>query len=223
MSSFNPFGPGNDPGQSPAPGQVPGQPPAGGQPGYPGGYPQQPQQPPPPEAGQPWQPGPDAHPGGHGQGRHEAPAGSPYGDHYGGEQPGGPYGDPFAGRHEAQAATAQYDPLARPGSGPSSAGVLAVSSPPNGILIAAAVCAVVGGIVGAIGWGRWWSLLGWVFAGPIAIWLISRFVAVDTARKTETVYARPASTGVLWIVAISAVVLAIAVTALAVGFWIGRL
>jgi len=98
-----------------------------------------------------------------------------------------------------------------------------MAEPPNGLLIAAAVLAAVGGIIGAIGWGHWWSLLGWVLAGPLAIWFVARFVAVDTERKTATVYSRPGSTGVLWAVAIVLVVIGIAVTALAVGFWVGRL
>lgn len=98
-----------------------------------------------------------------------------------------------------------------------------MASPPNGLLLAATVCAVIGGVVGALGWARWWSLLGWVLAGPIAIWLVARFIAVDTERKTATVYARPGSTGVWWVVALIAVVVGIAVTALAVGFWVGQL
>lgn len=209
VSTFNPFGPGADPGQPrPEPGAYPGgyQPPAGGgQPWTPTNDPNPVQSPAPnqPRFGRPV----DA------PGRHEAPASG-------------------GGRHEAGQvfdtglATAGYerqDPLARPGAEASGAGALTLATPPNGLLIVAGGVAAIGAVVGAVGWGQWWALLGWLLAGPIAIWLIARFIAVDTLRKTATVYSRPSSTGVLWTVALAVVVIAIAVTALAVGFWIGRL
>ncbi|WP_290707775.1 hypothetical protein [Gordonia sp. UBA5067] len=134
------------------------------------------------------------------------------------------------GRHEVGgqfgAGAGQYGPAATGFNDPQVPAVassITMSAPPNGLLIVAAACAGAGGLIGALGWGRWWSLLGWLLAGPIAIWLVARFVAVDTERKTATVYSRPGSTGVLWAVAIVLTVLGIAVTALAVGFWIGRL
>ncbi|MFT4201972.1 MAG: hypothetical protein QM634_14695, partial [Gordonia sp. (in: high G+C Gram-positive bacteria)] len=172
----------------------------GGAPGYPPSGPPRPS--PPPEDG--WTPNPAA-----GHGRHEAPDFATVGF-----TPGAP----------ATERINPADPLAR-SSVPTAAtpNRLTIASPPNGLLLAAAVTAVLGGLIGAVGWARWWSLIGWVLAGPIAIWLVARFVAVDTARKTETVYSRPGTTGVFWVVAIVAVVVAIAVTALSVGFWIGRL
>ena len=130
------------------------------------------------------------------------------------------------GNRKAQAGFEPNDPLARPTTAtiPAASGpAITMASPPNGLLLAATVCAVIGGVIGALGWGQWWSLLGWVLAGPIAIWLVARFVAVDTERKTATVYSRPGSTGLWWVVALVAVVVGIAVTALAVGFWVGQL
>ena len=164
---------------------------------------------------------PNGGPGYPGHGRHEVPqpanpyaSASPYPSAY---PPANPY---------AQAGFEPNDPLARPTTAtiPAASGpAITMASPPNGLLLAATVCAVIGGVIGALGWGQWWSLLGWVLAGPIAIWLVARFVAVDTERKTATVYSRPGSTGLWGVVALVAVVVGIAVTALAVGFWVGQL
>ena len=103
----------------------------------------------------------------------------------------------------AQAGFEPNDPLARPTTAtiPAASGpAITMASPPNGLLLAATVrrhrwCHR------RVGLGSVVVAAGLVLAGPIAIWLVARFVAVDTERKTATVYSRPGSTGLWWVVA----------------------
>lgn len=76
--------------------------------------------------------------------------------------------------------------------------------------------------VGAIFWGQWPSVFGWLLAGPVAIIAAGFFVTRDTQRRAEPLYIRPDWVSVGYAVVMVLVAVGVIVGAVAFAFWIGR-
>lgn len=94
--------------------------------------------------------------------------------------------------------------------------------PPTVLLVVAGVLAAAGIAIGALFWGHWQALIGWLLAGPIAIGVAALFSSRDTLRRTSAVYLRPG-----WIMAAYAAVMLLVTAGVIVGacgfaIWVGR-
>ncbi|TRW86212.1 hypothetical protein FK535_06995 [Mycolicibacterium sp. 018/SC-01/001] len=96
-----------------------------------------------------------------------------------------------------------------------------VAKPPVGVLMVAAVLAVIGIALGAIFWQSAISLAGWISAGPLAIGALALYAAKDTSRRALPTYLRPNGIGLLYSVVSLLVVSGIVVSALSFAFWVG--
>jgi hypothetical protein len=105
---------------------------------------------------------------------------------------------------------------------PTAGGSFEVAKPPVMFLIIAAALALVGIVLGVLGWGSWLAIVGWVFAGPIAIGVLALFVAKDTDKRALPTYLRPDGIGLLYAGVSLLVVAGIIVSALGFAFWVGH-
>lgn len=95
--------------------------------------------------------------------------------------------------------------------------------PPTVLLWTAGAIAVVGIVIGALGWGHWLSVIGWALAGPVAIGVAALFSAKDTERRTAPLYLRPDSISVIYAAVMVLVAAGVIVGALGFAMWVGRL
>lgn len=124
-------------------------------------------------------------------------------------------GDAFAG--PAARGTSNFG-----GSSFGDGGALEVAKPPVALLAIAAVLAIVGIALGVLGWDSWLAIVGWAFAGPIAIGVLALFVAKDTLKRALPTYLRPDGIGVLYAGVAVLVVVGIAVSAYGFALWVGH-
>lgn len=104
----------------------------------------------------------------------------------------------------------------------SSADPLTIAKPPVALLAVAAIVAALGIIIAALGFASWMAIIGWAFAGPVAIGILAVFIAQDTARRAEPVYLRPDWLGSVYAAVMVLSAVGIIVGALGFAFWIGR-
>lgn len=97
-----------------------------------------------------------------------------------------------------------------------------VAKPPVVLLGVAAGIGVVGIILGAVGFGSWLAITGWVAAGPLAIGILALFVYRDTARRALPAYLSPDGIGFLYAGVVLVVVVGIVVSALGFAWWVGH-
>ncbi|PXW31293.1 UNVERIFIED_CONTAM: hypothetical protein DES50_10559 [Williamsia faeni] len=102
-------------------------------------------------------------------------------------------------------------------------GPIEVAGPPVGLLIAAGAVALLGVIVGIIGWSDWLAIVGWTLSGPIAIGILAAFTLSDTKRRSAPIYTRPGWAPIAYGVVILIAVIGIVIGALGFAFWVGRL
>ncbi|NLA37591.1 MAG: hypothetical protein GX868_18150 [Actinobacteria bacterium] len=103
-------------------------------------------------------------------------------------------------------------------------GTIEVTKPPVALLAVASVLAVVGIALGALSivWNSWLGIVGWVFAGPIAIGVLAFFVVKDTAKRALPAYLRPDGVGALYAGVAFIVVVGIGVSASGFALWVGH-
>jgi hypothetical protein len=99
---------------------------------------------------------------------------------------------------------------------------LTIAKPPVALLAVAAIVAALGIIIAALGFASWMAIIGWAFAGPVAIGILAVFIAQDTARRAEPVYLRPDWLGSVYAAVMVLSAVGIIVGALGFAFWIGR-
>lgn len=138
--------------------------------------------------------------------------------------------NPFAGGGNPYAPQPGPNPYQPPGSSPFHEAQQPTSSmtftgPPTGLLVAAAVVAVLGLAVGIVSLFLIapLSALGWVLAGPVAIGLMALYLARDTARRSAAIYVRPDWVKAAYAGVVVLFVIAVLVTAYAVADWVGRM
>lgn len=135
-----------------------------------------------------------------------------------GARPGPPSGSPFGPPSSVPGPSANQ-PNPTPGR------AFDVAGPPSGLLFAAGASALVGlgaAIAGVIE-RNWISVIGWAFAGPVAIIVLGLFVAADTKRQAEPVYARPGWLSVVYGIVAALIVTGIVVASVGVALWIGHI
>ena len=76
--------------------------------------------------------------------------------------------------------------------------------------------------VSAVFWGSALCGLGWFLSGPVAIGIAALFITMDTSRRAQPVYLRPA-----WLTGMYAAVMVLVIAGVIVGavgfaFWVGR-
>lgn len=114
------------------------------------------------------------------------------------------------------------DPLSGLQVASSASGSLAPVSSPVVWLYASIGSAVVGAV------GAWLSslsaltVLGWLFAGPIAIGLLGIYHKNDTLRRASGLYSEPSYVRTVYVTALVICLAAVLVTAVFVGLWWGR-
>lgn len=106
---------------------------------------------------------------------------------------------------------------------PITGGALEIAKPPVSLLAVAAATAVAGIGLGAIGSDSWIALVGWVFAGPLAIGVLAFYVRQDTSRRAMATYLSPTGIGAMYTCVAVLVVIGIIVSALGVAYWVGHL
>ncbi len=97
-----------------------------------------------------------------------------------------------------------------------------VAKPPVVLLGVAAGLGVLGLVLGALGFGSWLAITGWVAAGPLAIGTLALFVYRDTARRALPMYLSPDGIGFLYTGVVLIVVVGIVVSALGFAWWVGH-
>lgn len=95
-------------------------------------------------------------------------------------------------------------------------------SPPVILLYSSLLSAGLGAVLAWILGSSAMTLLGWVFAGPIAIGLIGYYHKVDTLRRATDLYAEPGYLKILYMTTIAVCLVAVVIAAVFVGLWWGR-
>lgn len=114
------------------------------------------------------------------------------------------------------------DPLSGLQIASSDSGSLAPASSPVVWLYASIGSAVVGAV------GAWllslsaFTILGWLFAGPIAIGMLGFYHKKDTLRRASGLYSEPSYVRTVYVSALVICLAAVLVTAVFVGLWWGR-
>lgn len=103
-----------------------------------------------------------------------------------------------------------------------SSGPLDPVGPPTGLLIAAAVLAVVGTVFGGVFWGSPLSIVGWALAGPIAIGVLALFTSRDTVRRSAAIYLRPDWLSLAYAVTMLIIAIGVVVGSVSFAMWIGH-
>lgn len=101
-------------------------------------------------------------------------------------------------------------------------GAFEVAKPPVVLLAVAAVVAVVGIALAVVFWGSVLAIIGWAFAGPIAIGVLALFVAKDTSKRALPTYLRPDGIGLLYAGVAVLVIVGIALSAFSFALWVGH-
>lgn len=96
------------------------------------------------------------------------------------------------------------------------------ASPPAVFLYSSLLSAGLGAVLAWILESSAMTLLGWVFAGPIAIGLIGYYHKVDTLRRATDLYAEPGYLKILYVTTIAVCLVAVVIAAVFVGLWWGR-
>jgi hypothetical protein len=105
--------------------------------------------------------------------------------------------------------------------GPDSGSLTPVSSP-----VVWLYASIGSAVVGAL--GAWLfslsalTILGWLFAGPIAIGLLGFYHKKDTLRRASGLYSEPSYVRTVYVSALVICLAAVLVTAVFVGLWWGR-
>ncbi|WP_161894557.1 hypothetical protein [Gordonia spumicola] len=105
---------------------------------------------------------------------------------------------------------------------PSPSGSLEPVGPPIGLLIAAAVLAVLGIAAGAVFWASPLSIAGWALAGPIAIGVLALFTSRDTARRSAAIYLRPDWLPLAYAMTMIVIAAGVVVGSVSFAMWIGH-
>lgn len=135
-----------------------------------------------------------------------------------GPPPGNPFG-PSSGMPGPPPGPSGAPPSPTPGQ------AFTVAGPPSGLLFAAGAIALIGlgaGIAGVIE-RNWISAIGWALAGPVAIVVLGLFMAADTKRQAEPVYARPGWLSAVYGIVAALIVIGIVVASVGIALWIGHL
>lgn len=138
-----------------------------------------------------------------------------------------PPGDPFSATDDQQQ-NADTTVLPAQGAGPDG-GFPAdgkTPRPPFVWTIAAIVVALIGGVLGGLGYvmGGWvLPLVGWLLAGPVAIGLIGAYGFFNAKAAARPWYGEPGWCRTLYWVAIAVIAIAVVISAVCIALYVGRM